>query len=237
MVDKLSEECKEIGLPSTLVGAGSESLINPKIKEILKKIKEIGAVDNFLITNGTKLTQDFIRFLIELQFERLYVSIDAATPETYKKIRGADLSLVENNIDNFLKIRNELGTELPLIRVSFCLQESNKHELDMFIDKWKDKVDVIDVQKEIDFSNLNNLKQLDNVEYKCQAPFTTLAVDCDGNIYPCHTFYNKYLCLGNIKNITLMQAWNSEMMLKLREQIITGNLSKVCKNCAYNFGE
>lgn len=234
VINKIVNEVKQMEVPSILVGAAAESLINPHIKEILLKIKETGAMDKFVITNGTKLTTEMSEFLINNQFERLYVSIDAATAETYSMIRGTNLSIVENNVYNFLKIRDEFGAKLPLIRVSFCLQDSNRHEVDAFINKWKEKVDIIDIQKEIDFSNLDDLKEFSNVEYKCAAPFTTLSLDCEGNIYPCCTFYRKYHCLGNIKDISLMEAWNCEKINILRKQMIEGKLCKACKNCSVN---
>lgn len=232
IIDKLVAECKDFELPSILIGAAAESSINPNIKTILKKIKTIGAIDNFFITNGTKLDHNMNEFLIDNQFERLYVSLDAATSKTYKKIRGFDLETVENNIDDFLKTRKEKKSNVPIIRVSFVQQEDNKDETDMFINKWKEKVDVIDIQEMRDFSNLEQLKDFPNVKYKCQAPFTTLSLDCEGNIYPCCTFYRKYFCLGNIKEITLMEAWNSDKICNLRNQIVNGKLCKVCRNCA-----
>ena len=232
VINKLVKECKEIQLPSILVGAAAEALLSPKIKPILKKIKEINAMDNFIITNGTMLTKEMSEFIIENQYERLYVSIDAATRETYKKIRGYNLDIVEDNINTFLKIREEKNKKVPIIRVSFVLQDSNRHELQTFIDKWKDKVDIIDIQEEIDFSNINDLKEFPDVKYRCDAPFTTLSVDCEGNIYPCCTFYRKYLKLGNIMDMSIMEAWNCEKMKQLRNEIKQGKMCKACRNCA-----
>lgn len=232
VINKLVDECKEIQLPSIAVGAAAEAFMMPNIREILMKVKEIGAIDNFLFTNGTKLNHDMNEFLVDNHFERLYVSLDAATKETYKKIRGADLELVENNILDFLSTREEKKSQIPLIRVSFVRQKDNENEVQMFVDKWKDKVDIIDIQEMRDFSNLQELQDFSDVKYCCQAPFTTLSLDCEGNIYPCCTFYRKFLRLGNIKTMTLMDAWNSRELNELREQIIEGKLCKACRNCA-----
>ncbi len=232
IIEKIVLECKEFALPSILIGAAAESLINPDIKKILSKIKTIGAVDNFVITNGTKLDHSMNEFLIDNKFERLYVSLDAAKQDTYRKIRGADLEVVENNIYDFLKTRKKKKSSFPLLRVSFVKQKENEDEIEAFISKWQDKVDIIDIQEMCDFSNLDELEEFPYVKYKCQAPFTTLSLDCAGNIYPCCTFYRKYLCLGNIKDITLMDAWNSNKIQELRNSIVKGELCKACRNCA-----
>jgi hypothetical protein len=44
-------------------------------------------IDVYTITNGTLLKDDLARRLVELDLNRLVISVDAATPETYAKIR------------------------------------------------------------------------------------------------------------------------------------------------------
>ena len=46
------------------------------------------------------------------------ISIDAANPDTYLAIRGANLSRVESNVINFLAIRDKLNVSCE-VRVSF----------------------------------------------------------------------------------------------------------------------
>ncbi|WP_310604070.1 radical SAM/SPASM domain-containing protein [Anaerosporobacter sp.] len=235
-IDKLVDECREMKLPSLLVGASAECLLNPDIKEILEKISTIGLMDKFLITNGTYLDDSIVDLLIKLEFERVYISLDAVTPETYSKIRGGNLQRVEQNIENLLRRKQEEGKNLPVVRVSFVKQKENEMEVDDFIDKWKDKVDIIDFQEMIDFSNINDLQEKPNIPYKCEAPFTTLHVDSYGNIYPCCTFYSKYFCLGNIQDMTLKEAWNCDKMNNLRNSILEGNMPLPCRNCVTQKG-
>lgn len=234
-LDRLVSECKKIGLPSILLTG--EPLMSPYFKEILTKIKSIGAVDNFLITNGTLLDQEAINLLIDCQFERCYFSLDAAFPETYKRIRGADLNLVESNIKQLLETRKEHNSVLPLVRVSFVKQPDNINEMEQFLDKWKDKVDIIDFQELIDYSEIEELKEFPEVEYRCSAPFTTLSVNCEGDIFPCCTAYTKYLKLGNINENSLMDVWQGEKLELLRNDILNGTLPLPCQNCAKNIGK
>ena len=87
-IDKIVEQCKAIHVPSVLIGQEAECLLHPEIKEILKRIKQIDPVDFLLITNGILLNKDMSKFLVELEIDRLQISVDAASKETYKKIRG-----------------------------------------------------------------------------------------------------------------------------------------------------
>ena len=237
-IRKVVGEGKKLGVPSYLIGAEAECLINPEIKEIIKIVKEEGAgIDNFIITNGYELNEEIINLLIDIQWERIYVSLDASRPETYRKIRGMDLEHVEENINTFLRIREERGSMLPLIRVSFVIQEENRNERQEFIEKWKDKVDIIDFQNLIHYEDMEIKKGIQNVDYRCSYPFRTMLIDCDGEIYPCCTEYGYKMPIGNIRDMSIKEAWNSEFMNNIRKSMLNGNLCDVCRNCAAKIEE
>lgn len=233
LVDKIVEQCKGFKLPALLVGQDSECLLCPDIKEIVRRLRQIGAVDFFFITNGTLLTEEMSEFLLEGGIDRLQISIDAATPETYKKIRGGNLEILEKNINNFLKIRNQKGLSTPILRLSFCQQKENEGEEEAFRKKWEGKADIVDFQKYIDLSNINHIADREqNREYFCPDPFQRIVIDYKGNMFGCCCIgYNRYFKLGNLEDMSIMEAWNSDAMKKLRESFLTQNLSKVCLNC------
>lgn len=234
VVDRIVNQCKEYQIPSVFIGAAAECLINPNIKEILKKMKSINNLDCFLITNGYQLDQDMADFLIDIQFERVYVSLDAASEETYRKIRGCDLKKVEKNLEYLLNQREARGSVLPLIRVSYVIQDENKNEQEIFFEKWKDKVDIIDYQCLIDYQELDKLKEpceLPETDFQCVNPFRTLVIDYEGNMFPCSSDYAYHMPIGNIMNMDISEAWNSELMKNLRNSILNKSLCKVCRNC------
>lgn len=235
---KIANEGRELGVPSFLVGAEAECLINPEIKEILHIVKERGGgIDNFIITNGYELTEDISKFLIEMQWERIYISLDAATAQTYQRVRGMDLDRVEKNIERLLELRDKNGSMLPLVRVSFVIQNENRDEKQLFIDKWKNKVDIIDFQNLIHYENMEIQRNLPDIDYQCAYPFRTMLIDCDGEIYPCCTEYGYKMPIGNIRTMSIKQAWESERMKKIRDSIIEKKLCDVCKNCALKIEE
>lgn len=234
LVDRIVQQCKEYQIPSVFIGAAAECLINPDIKEILKKMKSIQNLDCFLITNGYNLDEAMANFLIDIQFERVYVSVDAARKDTYKKIRGCDLEKVEENIKSLLELREKRGSVLPLVRVSFVMQKENKEEQKEFFDKWKDQVDIIDYQCLIDYQDLDKLiepEKLPETDFQCVNPFRMLVIDYEGNIFPCSSDYAYHMPIGNIMDMSIGEAWNSECMKTLRESILNRSLGKVCRNC------
>lgn len=237
LIDAIVDQCKAFHLPSVLIGQDSECLLHPQIKEIIQRVKKIDPVDFFVITNGTLLDKDMSRFLIETGVDRLEISIDAATPETYKKIRGGDLERLERNILDFVDIRTALGKERPFLRLSFCKQEDNLHEVEQFLDKWSSIADIIDFQEYIDLSNVLNLAEKEYKEYHCPDPFQRLVIDYKGDIYGCCCIgYNRHFLLGNLKDISIIDAWNSDTIKDLRESFRTQKLKQVCLNCRANCG-
>lgn len=87
--------------PTVFFGGFGEPLSHPKIVEMVARAKAIGA-EVELVTNGTLLTPDLSRELIEAEIDVLWVSIDGATPESYASIRpGASLPQVLENVTGF----------------------------------------------------------------------------------------------------------------------------------------
>lgn len=169
MIDKLFKEFKENNLPALMFGAGEEPLMYKDIDKMWEKANSIGIMDNFLFTNGTFLNEDMRQKIIENKVSRVFISIDAATEQTYRKIRqtnrGIDediegnkklqiinedenrLEKIENNIKKLVELRDSKKLSLPLIRVSFAVQHANKHEIELFKTKWENVVDFIEFQE------------------------------------------------------------------------------------------
>jgi MoaA/NifB/PqqE/SkfB family radical SAM enzyme len=87
-----------------------------------------------LQTNGIKLldSQELIANLHDL-----YVSVDAATDKTYRKIRGVHYDRVIAGIKKAVDIRDTINN-LLFIRIDFVLMKSNIDEVLDFIDMGKD---------------------------------------------------------------------------------------------------
>lgn len=232
VLDKLLEDCKSLKVPSFFLGGGTECLVNPQIKTILRHIRQIGnGIDDVLITNGYSLTEDIIELLLDLKWEKVFISLDACTDDVYRKIRGKDLNIVENNLRLLLKKREERGLNIPVVRVSFCIQPDNEHEVHDFFKKWKDEVEIIDYQDLMDYSCREIKTEFIDTDRNCNAPFSRLFVGWDGEIYPCCTDWGRNISLGNIRDITIEEAWNGKIINELREELLQHKYRDICKNC------
>ena len=231
LVDKIIEECKLMRLKSINFGAFAEPLIYKDIFLIIKRFTDIGVSDSRLITNALLLDRYFEQ-VFESGLINLYISLDAFSEDTYKKQRGPGYNKVIKNVLKFLQIKKEKKSILPIVRVSFVETNENKHELNEFVDFWKNKVDHIDLQKKIDYTKDFEKKYTDK-QWNCIDPFRRLSIISDGSILPCCSFWGRALQIGNISKMSLKDAWNSEKLNKIRRDLVQDK-SSICMTCQSN---
>lgn len=253
-IERVLDECHEHNLPALVIGLGSEPLLYKEIKKVLEKAVSSEIMDIFLGTNGVLLSDELSEFLVSKKIARLEISLDAVSPDTYKKIRGKDeLGKIEKNIMRFVEIKKSHKSELPVLRLCFCVQELNYKEIDAFKNKWKDIADYIDFQQVVDFSGVDKLLNVDmnmerdsvpvlpkeTVPSHCAYPFNSLHIWSNGNVTPCCTFFAKSeaLVLGNIKDSTLKDLWVGERIKKIRRELLAGTPNKICRACLNNRNE
>lgn len=91
--------------PDVLFGGLGEPLAHPDIVDMVRRISSLGSSVE-LITNGTLLSASLSKRLIDAGLNRLWVSLDGATPESYKDVRlGAALPEVLSNLAEFRRAR------------------------------------------------------------------------------------------------------------------------------------
>lgn len=219
------------GLCSVTFGVNNESLLIHDLARYVRYARRAGVLDVILISNGTLLKKDVAEDLIKAGLTKLYISIDAATEKTYKKVRkGGDLARVEANIMSLLRAKRRLDSALPVTRVSFVKSKVNRRELELFIGKWKDKVDFISIQAYINpaqgyasRSAQDRMFYMKSDELKapgpCPQPYQRLTIYHDGTVHPCCHWYGATLIVGNIFTDTISEIWNSSGMRKLRRSV------------------
>ena len=114
----------------TLILQGGEPLLIPRCRELLSRgtTREFPDLEVGMITNGTLLSEDFLKLIAEVNVRWLFVSLDAATPETYKRIRGANLTKVLENVARVRAARPDIE-----MVTGFVVMNENVHELADFI--------------------------------------------------------------------------------------------------------
>ena len=109
-----------------------EALMVDYIPDLLDAIPP--HANSWLVTNGLLLTPDTNRMLIVHGLKTLFVSIDAANPETYRFVRGADaFDKVAANVRDLKEQKRALGRTTPELTLTFVAMRRNIDELPEFV--------------------------------------------------------------------------------------------------------
>lgn len=242
-VKEVLKEGVKKGLSSVTFCQLNEPLLENSLAGLIRFAKRIGVLDIFITTNGMLLTEKKSFELIKAGTTHLLVSIDAASEETYSKIRiGGDYKRVVTNVLNFLRIRSELGSRLPLVRVTFVKMKPNMHEIDEFIKMWSGKVDYVTIAgylKIINNEETHNklkgaLRTTENMQsFSCWQPWSRCNIFANGDVFPCCMNHGRNAPVGNIFKDELSNIWKSKAVRFIQDINKAGEYYKhpVCKKC------
>lgn len=223
----------------------NEPLIRRDMAEFVAYARDAGVLDRITHTNGTLLTRKMSEQLIDAGLTRMMVSLDAFTEETYNKIRiGSNMPKVLKNIHEFLAVRAEKSSKLPLFSVNFVRMSTNEHELESFINYWAEYVDFFAVQNytnpfedrtESDNTYFAESRELIS-KFRCQQPWQRLTIRFDGTVMPCCSFYAEDLVIGDVRKQTIKEIWDSPQMRELQDLHADARYfdNPICKACALN---
>ena len=241
---KIIDEGSLYNCPSVEPQGNNEPFLNKNLEDWIYYAHQKGFIDIMLNNNGSAFTKKRAEKILDSGITRLRFSLDAFSAETYKKVRVGSIPLerVIKNIEYFLELKEKKNYKLPIVGVSFCKMSHNEHEVESFINFWKDKVDLVAIQRympptpDIDkYKKYYSTEQLEEQpinEFQCVQPFQRVVIKND-KIGPCCVSFNKDLVLGSLKNTTIYNAWHSDKMKNIRKLHKEGKfyLNKTCKDC------
>jgi len=124
IMDQLAPYTKQLALSCI-----AEPLLSPTFFEALKELDKSDIPFIYFITNGTLLTEEAIKKILDSRIDMMCVSLEGATQDTLGGIRlGANLDQITNNLRMFIRMRNERGKTRPLLNISTVLMRSNIEE-------------------------------------------------------------------------------------------------------------
>jgi len=185
--------------------------------ERIKYAKKAGLKDVVLNSNGLAMTWDRARRMIDAGLDWMYVGIDAATEETYRKIRvGGRYDLVKRNVLEYRKMS-------PNIFVQFVETEINKHEKEAFIKFWHEHGVSVKIRPMVSWIGLidngnNNQKEKTEPCYWYQ---NSMSILNNGDVSLCACDLHGRFIQGEVRTRKIKEVW-SEMQLRDPEP---------CKTC------
>jgi len=238
IVDEIADTDKSVQLWPALMG--EPLLLGADLWRRIAYAKSRKIENVILNTNGVLLKESDLWAMRDCGLDELIVGIDAATEDTYRKIRcGAELVRVDANVRNLIgQQRCSLSDRnKPKIVVQFIESERNKGETDIFIKHWLDKGAIVKVRRMLEWGNTNGLPQASELRsdsvarYPCPWLMRSISIHSNGNIVRCDAFWNAATSEFNIKENTIKESWDA---LRKDRDIHKNKLwdnDQKCKDC------
>ena len=110
-----------------------EPLASPAFWPLLSFLPNQDQCESSINTNLTLLDDKKLKNLLDSNLKVINVSLDAATPETYRKIRGFSFEKVLENIKRLITLRQVNGKRFPLLYLNMTMMRSNIEEVPEFV--------------------------------------------------------------------------------------------------------
>lgn len=238
-VKLIIDDAVKNGVCSIKFNYRGEPLLYPHLPEIVAYAKEKGVIEVMINTNATLLTAEKAKRLIDSGLDLLSCSIDATTEKVYDKIRvGGNFYETCKNVVATQVLKRLKKSSTPIVRVQMVEQELNVHQVDDFVDFWREYVDEISV---VDFKDVEGKDEDATVlpDWYCSQLWQRLFVLVDGDIVPCCRAIQgkneKLLVLGSVyeRKDAIKKVWNGIKMKHLRKIHQNGksHLIKMCRSC------
>jgi radical SAM protein with 4Fe4S-binding SPASM domain len=235
---KIIDECDAIGVKSCKINGWGESLLNKQLCNMVDYAKTHSKLILQFNTNANRLTPKISRRLVSAGLDRLTVSIDGITKETYEKLRvKGSYEDVFRNVHDLLDIKKQLNTNYPHLTVQIIRTTENATEIEPFVEYWKnhaDQVTVTNIGITVTESVLRfSLRERSAQGRKaCEQPWQRLFVNWNGEVTVCCSDFDGVLAIGNIDETSLLDLWHGEKLTQLRRRHAARDFDGlICKTC------
>lgn len=230
-----------------------EPYLNPKFLDLVKHASDKGLY-TATSTNAHYLNDENARKTIESGLDRLIISIDGTTQETYQSYRiGGKLDKVIEGTKNVIRWKKELKSKTPHIIFQFLVVKPNEHQIpevkalakELGVDEvglktaqiydFKDGSDLIPsldeysrYEKQVDGSYTIKNQLLNH----CWKLWHSCVITWDGLVVPCCFDKDAEYRMGDLKTESFKHLWMSEAYTSFRASVLKSRSEiEMCKNC------
>jgi len=231
-----------------------EPYLNPDFLDMVKYATQ-KKIYTATSTNAHYLTDANAKRTIESGLDRMIISIDGTTQETYEQYRiGGRLEKVIAGAKNIVAWKRKMNSKKPFVIFQFLVVRHNEHQIED-VKKLAKEIGVDDVwfktAQIYDYKNDPN--QLIPIQdkysrYKKTAAGTTFkgnlqnqcwrlwhdpVITWDGLVAPCCFDKDAQHRLGDLKSKSFKEIWNNVEYRNFRQALLNGRKNiDICANCS-----
>ena len=205
-------------------------------------------------TNAHYLTDEMAKRTVQSGLDRLIISIDGTTQETYQSYRiGGNLDKVVEGTKNIIRWKKELKSLTPFVVFQFLVVKQNELQIEAVQNLAKEiGVDHVALKTAqiYDFKNGSDLiptidkysryKNEEDGHYTiknellnhCWKMWHSCVVTWDGKVVPCCFDKDAHYVMGDLAQQTFKEIWQSEKYNSFRASLLRSrNEIEMCRNC------
>ena len=206
-------------------------------------------------TNGHFLNKENSKRTVESGLDRLIISIDGTTQSSYETYRiGGNLNKVLAGTRNIIKWKRELRSKTPHLIFQFLVTAANESEVDHAV-KLAQSIGVDEIQfktaQVYEYEHGNDLipKNEKYSRYRknedgtfsiknsllnhCWRLWHSSVITWDGKVVPCCFDKDAQHLLGDLKQDSFTQIWQSTAYLQFRSAVLRSRKEiDICSNCS-----
>jgi radical SAM protein with 4Fe4S-binding SPASM domain len=231
-----------------------EPFLHPDFLQLIKQAKQ-HKIYTATSTNAHFINEQKAAEIISSGLDRLIISIDGLTQETYEQYRvNGKLEKVLEATNHLITAKRERKSKTPYLIFQLLAVSANEHEIPQIYELGKtmgvDEVRIKTAQL-YDYENGNPLmpKNEDYARYRqksdgtytlkyklgnhCWRMWSGSVLTWDGKVVPCCFDKDAQHVLGTVENQSFDAIWESASYKAFRSQVFTNRKSiDICTNCS-----
>lgn len=199
-----------------------EPLLDKELARRIKLAKDYGVRHAYFVTNASLLTQEISKEIIEADLDEFKISFYGTDKDTYNNtMQGLNFDKTIQNVNDFLRIRKELGKSNPRVIIQYLPQTENKAKTDEFISIFSQLIDN-SIGDSLNVFSLHNFgdgriyHKADKIVGICSYPWRTMVILHDGRVVICCLDYNGAQVVGDVNKNSIKEIWSSAEYRKIR---------------------
>ena len=230
-----------------------EPYLHPAFLELVEYASHKG-IYTATSTNAHYLNDEAARKTVESGLDRLIISIDGTSQESYESYRvGGRLDKVIEGTKNIVRWKQELKSRTPHVIFQFLVVKQNEHQIDevkkLALELGVDEV-ALKTAQIYDFKNGSELmptiekysrykkNALGKYEIKnelldhCWKMWHSCVITWDGKVVPCCFDKDAHYVLGDLTINTFKEIWKGKQYNEFRASLLRSRSEiEICRNC------
>jgi len=230
-----------------------EPYLNPQFLEMTSYASDKG-IYTATSTNAHYLNDSAARATVESGLDRLIISIDGTTQESYESYRiGGNLDKVIEGTKNIIAWKRKLKSKTPHIIFQFLVVRHNEHQIPevyqlantLGVDEVKLKTaQIYDYKEGSDLiptqDRYSRYRKLSNGTYQlknkllneCWKMWHSCVITWDGKVVPCCFDKDAKFILGDLTKNSFHEIWYGDKYRDFRSTLLRSRSEiEICKNC------